>query len=178
MLVHFKPETEIVLVYDVFHTGVGAILTQPDDHGGERPVAYASHMLNTAERNYSQIDREGLALIFAVKKFYKYLAGRHFTLVTDHKLFLGLFGEGKSIPEHASARVQRWAITLSAYSYTLQYLPDRKNSADALSHLPLPYTPDEEDETYDMYCVPEEVNFLFSLVDQVPLSAKDIAKET
>ena len=49
--------------------------------------------------------------------------------------------------------------------------PGRENSADA-------YTPDEEDETYDINCVPEEVNFLFSLVDQVPLSAKDIAKET
>ena len=139
---------------------------------------YASHTLNTAERNYSQIDREGLALIFAVKKFHKYLAGRHFTLVTDHKPLLGLFGEGKSIPEHASARVQRWAITLSAYSYTLQHRPGRENSADSLSRLPLPYTPDEEDGTYDINCVPEEVNFLFSLVYQVPLSAKDIAKET
>ena len=77
--------------------------------------------------------------------------------------------------EHASARVQRWAITLSAYSYTLQHRPGRENSADALSCLPLPY---EEDETYDINCVPEEVNFLFSLVDQAPLSAKDIAKET
>ena len=178
VLVHFKPENEIVLVCDASPTGVGAILTQPDDHGHERPVAYASRALNTAERNYSQIDREGLALIFAVKKFHKYLAGRHFTLVTDHKPLLGLFGEGKSIPEHASARVQRWAITFSAYSYTLQHRPGRENSADALSRLPLPYTPDEEDETYDINCVPEEVNFLFSLVDQVPLSAKDIAKET
>ena len=51
-------------------------------------------------------------------------------------------------------------------------------SADALSRLPLPYTPDEKDETYVIKRVPEEVNFLFSSVDQVPLSAKDIAKET
>ena len=108
MLVHFKPENEIVLVCDASPTGVGAILTQPDDHDHERPVAYASRALNTAERNYSQIDREGLALIFAlaVKKFHKYLASRHFTLVTDHKPLLGLFGEGKNIPEHASAGVQ------------------------------------------------------------------------
>ena len=101
----------------------------------ERPVAYASRALNTAKQNYSQIDREGLALTFAVKKFHKYLAGCHFTLVTDHKPLLGLFGEGKSIPEHASARVQRSAITLSAYSYKLQHRPGRENSADALSRL-------------------------------------------
>ena len=178
VLDHFKPENEIVLVCDASPTGVGAILTQPDDHRQERPVACASRALNTAERNYSQIDREGLALIFAVKEFHKYIAGRHFTLVTDHKPLLGLFKEGKSIPEHVSARVQRWAITLSAYSYTLQHRPSWENSVDALSLLPLPYTPDEEDETYDINCVPEEEKFLFSLVDQVPLSAKDIAKET
>ncbi|KAK3767415.1 hypothetical protein RRG08_032091 [Elysia crispata] len=104
VLVHFKSENEIVLVCDASPTGVGAILTQPDDHGHVRPVAYASRALNTA----------GL---------------------TDHKPLLGLFGEGKSIPEHASARVQRSSITLSAYSYKLQHRPGRENSADALSRL-------------------------------------------
>ena len=48
VLVHFKPENEIVLVCDASPTGVGAILTQPDDHGHERHVAYASRVLNTA----------------------------------------------------------------------------------------------------------------------------------
>ena len=96
MFAHFKSENEVVLVCDASPTGFGAILTQPDDHGHERPVAYASRALNTAERNYSQIDREGLALIFAVK-FPKYLAGPHFTLVTNHKPLLGLFGEARSL---------------------------------------------------------------------------------
>ncbi|RUS83602.1 hypothetical protein EGW08_008656 [Elysia chlorotica] len=157
VLVHFKPEKEIVLICDASPYGVGAILTQLDSNGYERPVAYASRALNDAERKYSQIDREGLALIFAVKRFHKYIAGRYFKLVTDHKPLLGLFGEGKSIPEHASARVQRWAITLSAHCYTLLHRPGRENCADALSRLPLPYSPDKDDEMCGIDCVPEEV---------------------
>ena len=178
VLVHFQSEKEVVLICDASPTGVGAILAQIHE-GDERPVAYASRALNSAERNYSQIDREGLALIFAVKKFHKYIAGRKFTLVTDHKPLLGLLGPGKRIPEHASARVQRWAIILSAHSYALVHRPGKENSADALSRLPLPYTPDENDTCdIDTYGIPEEVNVIFSVMDQCNLSSTDIARET
>ena len=84
---------------------------------GDRPIAFASRSLSLAEKNYSQLDREGLSIIFGVKKFHKFLFGTHVTIFTDHKPLLGLFGEHKSIPEHASPRVQRWAITLAAYDY-------------------------------------------------------------
>ncbi|GFR61087.1 polyprotein [Elysia marginata] len=137
VLMHFNPKKEIFVVCDAFPTGVGAILSQLDDNGEKKPVIFASRALSDAERKYSQIDREGLALVFAVKKSHKYISGRSFKLITDHKPLLGLFGENKVIPEHASARVQRWAIVLSAHSYSLLHRPGRVNNADALSHLPL-----------------------------------------
>ncbi|GFR69376.1 Pol polyprotein [Elysia marginata] len=112
-------------------------------------VVYASRALQDAGRKYSQIDRDGLDIIFAVKKFHKYISGRFFKLITDQKPLLGLLGEDKVIPEHASARVQRWAIILSAYSYSLLHRPGRDNSADALSRLPLPYSPDSSDVGID-----------------------------
>ena len=59
VLVHFRSENEIVLVCDASPTGVGAILSQPDDHGHERPVAYASRALNTAGRNYCRSTVKG-----------------------------------------------------------------------------------------------------------------------
>ena len=47
--------------------GVGAVLSQIDEQGVERPVAYALHTLSQAERNYSQLEKEALALIFGTK---------------------------------------------------------------------------------------------------------------
>ena len=54
-------------------------------NGKEQPMRYASQTLSNAERGYAQVERETLALIFAVKKFNQYLYGQQFILVTDHR---------------------------------------------------------------------------------------------
>ena len=82
--------------------------------GMEHPVAYASRTLSSAEKKYAQVEKEALALIFAVKKFHQYLYGRVFTLVTDHKPLLVILGPTKGIPSLGASRLQRWAVLLSA----------------------------------------------------------------
>ena len=72
-------------------------------------VRAVSHTLTTAEKGYSQLEKEGLAVVFAVKRFHQYLYGHLFSVFTDHKPLMGLFGELKGISPMASARVQRWA---------------------------------------------------------------------
>ena len=81
--------------------------------GTETAVSYASRTLSKSERNYSQIEKEALTIIYAVKKFHQYLYGQHFVLLTDNKPPLGLSSEEKAIPSLATARIQRWARTHS-----------------------------------------------------------------
>ena len=64
---------------------------------------FASRTLSKAERNYSQIEKRALAIVYAVKKFHQYLFGRHFLLYTDHKPLLGLLSEQKGISNMAAA---------------------------------------------------------------------------
>ena len=110
--------------------------------GSEKPIGYASRTLNKAERNYSQLEKEGLSCVFGVKHFYSYLFGHSFELITDHKPLLGLLGENKSMSPQASARIRRWALYFSLFEYTLHFKRTSAHSnADALSRLPLPIEP-------------------------------------
>ncbi len=98
----------------------------------ERPIAYASHTLTSSERNYSQIEKEALSLIFGVKK---YLYGRKFVLATDHKPLTTILGPKKGIPVMAAARL---AVILSAYTYEIEFrLTGQHGNADGLSRLPI-----------------------------------------
>ena len=84
------------------------------EDGSEHPISFASRTLTKAERNYSNLEREALAVIYIVKKFHQYLYGRQFSLETDHKPLESLFNEKKATPAMAAARIQRWALTLAA----------------------------------------------------------------
>lgn len=112
LLIHFDSSLPIVLACDASQYGIGAVLAHKMPDGTECPVGYVSRTLNEAERNYAQLEKEGLALIYRVKKFYSYLFGHSFTLITDHKPLLGLLSECKSTSPQASARVKRWSLYL------------------------------------------------------------------
>ena len=140
LLVHYDLDRELVLSCDASPVGLGAVLAHVFDEG-ERPIEYASRALNAAERNYSQIDKEALSIVFAVKKFHRYLAGRRFAIYTDHKPLLGIFGKESKVPKIVSPRVERWMITLGCYDYDLRFRPGKNHgNADALSRLIVPAT--------------------------------------
>ena len=142
VLSHYDPSRELIVTCDAFAYGVGAVLAQKDSQDIEHPIAFASRSLAPAEKNYSQLDKEALAIIFSVKRFHQYLFERTFVIVTDHRPLLGLFGPDRPIPQLASARIQRWSLTLSAYKYTLVHRPGSQiSNADGLSRLPLPDAP-------------------------------------
>ena len=142
LLAHYDMNKDLILSCDASSYGVGAVLSHLMENGDERPVAYASRSLSSAEKRYSQLDREALALVFGVTRFRQYLLGRQFKLLTDHKPLIHLFGESRGIPTMASARLQRWALTLSGYDYKIVYKSGKELcNADGLSRLPLPDSP-------------------------------------
>lgn len=135
VLAHFDPDAKIILTVDASSSGLGAVLSQIDGNGFERPVSFASRTLNAAERRYSQIQKEATAIIFGVRRFHQYLYGRStpFILRTDHKPLITIFGPNRGIPEISANRLQRYAIFLSAYNYIIEYIRSADNSADYLS---------------------------------------------
>lgn len=94
-LTHFDPELEIIIASDASSHGVGACILHKMRDGTKKPVAHASRSLLPAERNYSQIEKEALGIIFAITRFHRYIYGREFTLQTDHKPLLTIFGSKK-----------------------------------------------------------------------------------
>ena len=115
LLVHFDSTVPLTLACDASAYGIGAVLAHRFPDGSESPIGYASRTLNEAERNYSQLEKEGLSLVFGIKKFYAYLFGKTFELVTDHQPLLGLLKEGRPTSPQASARIRCWSLYLSMF---------------------------------------------------------------
>ena len=106
--------------------------------GDERPITYASRSLNSSEKNYNQIEKEGLAIIFGVTKYHLYLFGRKFTLRTDHKPLLKIFAPDSATPILAAAHLHSCSLLLSSYQNDIEFKPSAEvPSSDALSRLPL-----------------------------------------
>ncbi|XP_052327850.1 uncharacterized protein K02A2.6-like [Oncorhynchus keta] len=169
-LAQYNTEMKLRLACDASPYGVGAVISHVLPSGEEHPIAFASRTLSPSEKNYAQIEKEALSIIFGVKKFHKYLYGRKFQLLTDHKPLLAILGPKSAIPTLAALRMQRWALILLAYDYEIEYRRSSDHAnADALSRLPCNSDSDSEDD---------RAVFQISLIDDLPISASDIAEET
>ena len=136
-LVHFCPDKHLVLATDASSHGIGAVLAHRNPDGTESLIAYASKTLNKAQMNYSQIEKEALAIVYAVNKFNQFLYGKKFSLITDHKPLIAIFNPAREIPQRTAPRLQRWALLLSNYNYDIHFRPTSLHAnADALSRLP------------------------------------------
>ena len=140
--------------------------------GSERPVAFASRTLSTSEKNYAQVEKEALSLIFGVRKFHQYLYGRQFTLLTDHKPLTAILGPKQGIPPLAAARMQRWALLLSAYSYNICFRPTTAHAnADGLSRLPI-------ESNSQLGNLKEASLFNIAQIDALPVQVSEIESAT
>ncbi|CAK9834497.1 Retrovirus-related Pol polyprotein from transposon 412 [Anthophora retusa] len=117
---------------DASNYAVGAILSQ-GEIGKDSPIAYASRLLHGAELNYATIEKECLAIIYAVQHFRSYIYGKQFNLITDHQPLVWM----NSVKD-PSSRLLRWRLKLAEYEYKILYKAGKTNTnADALSRNPI-----------------------------------------
>lgn len=122
----FDPAKPIRLQTDASKTGIGACLIQ-----NNLPVAYASRALTATEIHYATIEKEMLAIVYALEKFHDYVYGADVTVITDHRPLINIVA--KSFTK-VSARLQRLKLRLLKYNFNIQYRPGKEMFlADTLS---------------------------------------------
>ena len=115
---------------DAFNIGLGSVLAQIDDNGKERVIAYASRTLSGRKRNYTTIEKEALAIVFAVQHFRVYSLAHDFCIVTDNSALRWL----NSV--EPKGRIARRIKTLQEHKVTRKHRPGSFNqNVDALSRL-------------------------------------------
>ena len=120
--------SKFVLQTNASTVGLGAVLEQ-DGH----VVAYASRSLTTPERQYSVIQRECLAVVYALKQFRHYLLGRDFKLLADHAPLQWLSAQ------KMEGMLCCWMLAMQEYDFRIVYCKDSSNSnAGALSRIDIP----------------------------------------
>ncbi|KAM6892521.1 retrovirus-related Pol polyprotein from transposon 412, partial [Xenentodon cancila] len=131
VLAYANFDLPFILEVDASHEGLGAVLSQ-EQEGKIRPIAYASRSLHQAERNYSSMKLEFLAMKWAMtQKFRDYLVGHKCVVWTDNNPLSHLH------TAKLGATEQRWVAELAVFDYSLKYRSGRTNqNADALSRQP------------------------------------------
>ena len=147
--------------------------------GTKKPKAHASRTLLLAENHYSQIELIALGIIFAVTKFHRYLHGRFFTLQTDHRLLITIFGAKKGLPIYTANRLLRWGKILLNYNFKIEYLPSKQIShADGLSRLVPRYSEPFEDTIIAALRTGWEIkNMIANTIKELPVTLLEIKSE-
>lgn len=169
VLAHYDPKLPLVLAVDASPTGVGAVLSHIVN-GVERPIQFASQTLSEVQQKYAHIDKEAYAIIYGVRKFYDYLYGNRFTLITDNRAVSQIFSPQKGLPVYSATRMQHYAIFLQQFSYNINCRKSKENAnADALSRLP-----DEKRFQYieEVFVIQQEI------IENLPVSSEELRRET
>lgn len=117
-----------IVTTDASDIAIGGILSQADAEGKKRIVHTFSKCLCGAERNYSTIDKELLAVVKILVYFRKYIFGAEFKLRTDHRALTYLWKM-----ENFEGRLIRWCLNLQEFNYRVEYINGESNEADGLS---------------------------------------------
>ena len=131
----FDPNLETTVSADASSYGLGAVLLQKQANGERRPVAYVSRSMTPTESRYAQIEKEALALTWACERYSEYLIGLQFSIETDHKPLVPLFGS--KLLDELPIRVQRFRMRMMRFNFSIYHVPGKNLTiADTLSRAP------------------------------------------
>ena len=130
VMAYFDPNRPASLDVDASPVGLGAMLLQADNKGHDKVVAYGSCSLNSAEQNYPQIEREGLAVVWGLEHFHEYVYGEPVTVFTDHEPLESIYGNPN---KKLSGRLERWSLRLQPYHASIKYRKGKGKPSDYLS---------------------------------------------
>jgi transposase InsO family protein len=166
-----------ILRTDASATGIGAVLFQKEG-GLDCPIEFASRKLSSAERNYSTIERELLAIVWAVQRWRSYLFGKRFTLFTDHAPL-----QFRRALVNPNSRLTRWALILTEYDFEITHVKGELNVvADALSRSEDAESPTEMDifligkSAQDWATAQREDPELFSIIQKIEQAPQSMAR--
>ena len=143
VLAYFDASKPLTVQGDASSGGLGCVLLQDN-----RPVEYASRAMSPTEMNYAQIEKELLAVVFAMERFhtYCYAYPHQITVETDHKPLVSINRKSLSL---APKRLQRMLLRLQRYSFELVYRPGSTLVlADTLSRAYPPLSADTDKQTF------------------------------
>ena len=103
---------------------MGAVLSQWQDDGPIRPIAFASRTLQPHERNYGISELEGLGVVWAVKHFRHYIYGQRCTVYTDHEALKPLLNTPQP-----SGKLARWGMAIQELDLKIKYRPNARADA-------------------------------------------------
>ena len=123
VLALYDPEKETTVSSDASSFGLGVVLMQKQPFGDMRPVAYASRSLTETERRYTQIDKEALAITWALEHWAEFLIGMRFKVETDHKPLIPLFST--KLIGKLPVRIHRFRMRLMRFDCTIAHVPGK-----------------------------------------------------
>ena len=133
---HFNSNWTTNLVTDASRLhGMGFVLMQTKD-SSTKVIQCGSRTLSPAERNYSTLELELAAIMWAIGKCSFYLKGiENFHVLTDHRPLIGIFA--KTLPQISNSRVARLREKIIDYAFEPRWVAGKDNIiSDALSRSP------------------------------------------
>lgn len=163
----FQHDRKTEVHVDASGSGIGAVLLQRDSEENVHIIAFASRTLTPAERRYAVIEREALAISFAIEKWKIFLWGFQFQIATDHRPLVSIFNSRDTL--QVNARISRFVTRLLPYNYTVYYKAGPDNViADFLSRV----TPNDSEADNDQ--VDPEGLIVNSILSDTTISKTDL----